>query len=264
MRKTVKRSLFALALALLLAGCSTAPAGEVLTPPTLAPGDSAAPEPVDAVLVDQAPWFATFRVVAGAETGDLVLAANGGSAGEVYTLNTEGLSLDRPVENGELINVYYETVMETYPARFGGVTAVEHTQTERDDRCGLYLQVLEDLWEVDSGLNTDLEELALDLSGLTDLSESEKDALVWQFGNAHGLMPVTATWGELVEEGYIDGDALAWNGRGCLFTLAGSAEEGFSAEKWASGLGAYFFQDCTAQKAADGTWSYEVGAHAIA
>lgn len=77
-------------------------------------------------------------------------------------------------------------------------------------------------------------------------------------------MPITATWEELVEEGRIDGEALTWNGRGCLFTLAGSAEEGFSAEKWASGLGAYFFQDCTAQKAADGTWSYEVGAHAIA
>ena len=264
MRKTVKRSLFALALALLLAGCSTAPAGEVLTPPTLAPGDSAAPEPVDAVLVDQAPWFATFRVVAGAETGDLVLAANGGSAGEVYTLNTEGLSLDRPVENGELINVYYETVMETYPARFGGVTAVEHTQTERDDRCGLYLQVLEDLWETDPGLNTGLEELAVDFSGLTDLTESEKAALAWEFGNAHGLTPITGTWEELVEAGYIDGENLVWNGSGCLFTLTGSAEEGFQAEKWASGLGAYFFTDCTARRSADGTWTYQVGGHAIA
>ena len=264
MRKTVKRSLFALALALLLAGCSTAPAGEVLTPPTLAPGDSASPEPVDAVLVDQAPWFATFRVVAGAETGDLVLAANGGSAGEVYTLNTEGLSLDRPVENGELINVYYETVMETYPARFGGVTAVEHTQTERDDRCGLYLQVLEDLWEVDSGLNTGLEELAVDFSGLTDLTDSEKAALAWEFGSAHGLMPITGTWEELVEQGHIDGENLVWNGSGCLFTLTGSAEEGFQAEKWASGLGAYFFTDCTARKSADGSWTYQVGGHAIA
>ena len=181
-----------------------------------------------------------------------------------YTLNTEGLSLDRPVENGELINVYYETVMETYPARFGGVTAVEHTQTERDDRCGLYLQVLEDLWETDPGLNTGLEELAVDFSGLTDLTESEKAALAWEFGNAHGLTPITGTWEELVEAGYIDGENLVWNGSGCLFTLTGSAEEGFQAEKWASGLGAYFFTDCTARRSADGTWTYQVGGHAIA
>ena len=150
------------------------------------------------------------------------------------------------------------------PGQLGPVYAVSADSGDTDDRCGLYLRVLEDLWETDPALNTDLEELALDLSGLTDLSESEKDALVWQFGNAHGLMPVTATWEELVEEGRIDGEALTWNGRGCLFTLTGSAEEGFSAEKWASGLGAYCFRDCTAQKAADGTWSYEVGAHAIA
>ena len=259
----MRKSLLVLALALLLAGCSAAPAGETLTPPTLAPGDSPAPEPVDAVLVDQAPWFATFRVVAGAETGNLVLAANGGSAGEVYTLSTEGLSLDRPVENGELINVYYEIVLETYPAQFGGVTAVEHTRTERDDRCGLYLQVLEDLQDADPGLNTELEELGVDFSGLTDLTESEKAALAWVFGNAHGLIPITGTWDELVEQGYIDGENLVWNGSGCLFSLTGSAEEGFTAEKWASGLGIYIFSNCTAQQNADGTWSYTVGAEAI-
>lgn len=270
----MRKSLLVLALALLLAGCSAAPAGETLTPPTLAPGDSPAPEPVDAVLVDQAPWFATFRVVAGAETGNLVLAANDGSAGEVYTLSTEGLSLDRPVENGELINVYYEIVLETYPAQFGGVTAVEHTRTERDDRCGLYLQVLEDLWEADPGLNTDLEELGVDFSGLTDLTESEKSALAWVFGNAHGLMPITGTLEEIWEAGYLtpmtepaegqeDSVALYRWENGCLFSLTGSAEEGFTAQKWASGLGAYLFSDCTAVQNADGTWSYTVGAEAI-
>lgn len=273
MRKTVKHSPPVLALALLLAGCSAAPAGETLTPPTLAPADSTAPESIG--LVDQPPWFATFRVVAGAETGDLVLAANGGSAGEVYTLSTEGLTLDRPVENGELINVYYETVMETYPAQFGGVTAVEHTRTDRDDRCGLYLQVLADLWEVDPGLNTDLEELGVDFSGLTDLTESEKSALAWVFGSAHGLMPVTGTLEELWEAGYLTPMAEPAEGQedsvslyrwenGCLFSLTGSAEEGFDAEKWTSGIGAYMFVDCTAVQNADGAWSYEVGAEAIA
>ena len=276
----MKKAVLALALALLLAGCA-APAGEVLTPPTLAPGEtetpaaSGDPDALAGGIVDEPPWFATFRVVAGAESGNLVLARDGDTADQVYTLNTKDLPLDRPVENGELINVYFETVLETFPAQFGGVTAVEHTLTDRDDRCGLYLRVLEDLWAADPGLNTDLEELGVDFSGLTDLSESEKSALAWVFGNAHGLTPVTGTLEELWEagcltpmtepaEGYEDSVALYCWENGCLFSLSGSAEEGFTARKWASGLGAYVFSDCTAQQNADGTWSYTVGAEAIA
>ena len=252
MKKTAL-PLVALCLAL-LAGCG--PADDAAVP-------SEGPTDTSAVLVDGAPWFATFRVVAGAETGELVLAANDGTSGEVYVLNTEGVSLDRPVENGELINVYYEAVMESFPCQFSNVTAVEHTETERDDRCGLYLQVLSDLWEVDPGLNTNLEELAVDLSELTDLSESEKAAVTWAFGNAHGLMPMTGTWEELVEAGYIDGENLSWNGNGCLFTLSGSADGTFQADKWASGLGAYAFGDCTAKMGKDGSWSYTIGYEAI-
>ena len=37
----------------------------------------------------------------------------------------------------------------------------------------------------------------------------------------------------------------------------------FDAQKWRSGLGAYFFGQCLAQKNADGTWSYTVGQEAI-
>ena len=82
-------------------------------------------------------------------------------------------------------------ILETYPAKFGHVTGVTVLEEPADDRCGLYLQVLSDLWEVDTALNTGLEELGVDLSGLTDLAESEKSALAWVFGNAHGLMPIT-------------------------------------------------------------------------
>ena len=135
--------------------------------------------------------------------------------------------------------------------------------------------MLSDLWEVDTALNTGLEELGVDLSGLTDLAESEKSALAWVFGNAHGLMPITGTLEEIWEagyltpmtgpaEGYEDSVALYRWENGCLFSLSGSAEEGFEAQKWASGLGAYFFTDCTARQNADGTWTYEVGAEAIA
>ena len=114
----------------------------------------------------------------------------------------------------------------------------------------------------------------MDLSGLTDLTGSEKSALagVWERPR---LMPITGTLEEIWEagyltpmtgpaEGYEDSVALYRWENGCLFSLSGSAEEGFEAQKWASGLGAYFFTDCTARQNADGTWTYEVGVEAIA
>ena len=267
--KKATRTALLLGLAL-LAGCA-AP-GAVSPAPT--PELTESPEAGATGPVDSAPWFATFRVVSGAETGELVLAANGGTSGEVCVLNTKDLPLDRPVENGELINVYYDLLLETFPAQFGNVSAVEHTRTERDDRCGLYLQVLEDLWAVDEGLNGDITEPGVDLSPVTDLSESEKSAVAWAFGNAHGLTPVEGTLEELWEQGYLtrmtepaegyaDSLALYYWEEGVLFSVSGCARDGFNAQKWRSGLGAYFFQDCTAVQADDGTWTYTVGSEAI-
>lgn len=178
----------------------------------------------------------------------------------------------------------------TFPAQFGNVSAVEHTRTERDDRCGLYLRVLEDLWAVDEGLNGDITKLGVDLSSVTDLSESEKSAVAWAFGNAHGLTPVEGTWDELKEQGYFTAQPLEGDGApegaafyhwedGALFSIRTNEDaawslpdiaEGsppvltaFDAQKWRSGLGAYFFQDCTAVQADDGTWTYTVGSEAI-
>lgn len=258
----MRKSLLVLALALLLAGCSAAPAGE--TPPA-----------AESLSQEEPVAVARCRVVDGVGTDTLVLAGLDGGAGDVYTLGTAELAVEGELTDGAVVEVRFDgAVMESYPAQFGGVTAVEHTRTERDDRCGLYLQVLEDLWEADPGLNTDLEELGVDFSGLTDLTESEKSALAWVFGNAHGLMPITGTLEEIWEAGYLtpmtepaegqeDSVALYRWENGCLFSLTGSAEDGFDAEKWTSGIGAYMFVDCTVRQNADGTWTYEVGAEAI-
>lgn len=253
----MKRKLLAAAgaLVLLLSACGRPDTGQMAR--TAEPTSTGS-----AVLANGSPWFATFQVVDTYENGTtLLLAGNGGGAGEVYGLNVADRELDAPVLDGELINVYFETVMESYPARFGGVSGIEHTTAARDDRCGLYLQVLEELWAVDPGLDTGIVELGVDLSGVTDLSEAEKAAVAHRFGEKHGLMPVTGTWEELCEQGYIDRENLFWE-KGCLFTITGTAEA-FDAEKWASGWDAYYFLDCTGEQGRDGTWIYEVGAEAI-
>ena len=252
----------------LLAGCAPAQEGSGQPAPTPS-------EPVDG------PCGVTSeicKVVDGAENGELVLA--GEDAGELYTLTVGDIPVHGALVDGATVEIVFDgTIMESWPARLGGVEDIVVRDEPVDDRCGLYLQVLEDLWEVDPGLNEDLEELGVDFSGLTDLTEGEKAALTWVFGNTHGLMPITGTWEELVEQGYIDGKELYWE-KGCLFSIAldpdvvwnlpdlGEGVEppvylAFSAQKWASGLGAYFFGDCVATKSEDGTWTYTVGSEAI-
>ena len=71
--------------------------------------------------------------------------------GDVYTLDTEGLAVDGPLADGAMVEVGFDgMILETYPAKFGHVTGVTVLEEPADDRCGLYLQVLSDLWEVDT------------------------------------------------------------------------------------------------------------------
>ena len=276
---------------LLLTGCGKdLPDEEIAELPKETPSDA----PVDVVIEDSAPWFATFRIVDGAEDGNLLLAKNGDSAGEVYRLSVNNMELDFTPQDGQLINVYFESVMESFPAQFGGVSAVELTKEDPDDRCGLYLQVLEDLWGKDVALNDGLEVLGLDLSGLTHLCDAEKSAVAHRFGELHGLEVVTGTLEQLVEQGYITATPLMMDGagvqepkgyfyewkNGILYSIDTDEDavwhlpmltEGeqppvltaFSAQKWRSSLGAYGFSNCSAQRSEDGSWRYTIGAEFI-
>ena len=137
------------------------------------------------------------------------------------------------------------------------------------------VDVLNDLWEVDPSLNDGITELGVDLSG-TSLPESEQAAVAYAFGSAHGLMAMEGTYQDFVDSGYIDGEALFWKD-GCLFSVKETQDENpvtfnlpsfgpgdempdysgvrFDAEKWRSGLGAYFFTDCTAVRNGGGQWA---------
>ena len=155
----------------------------------------------------------------------------------------------------------------------------EQSTPIQEDVCELYLDVLEDLWNIDSGLNSGISQIGIDLSELSHLTEVEKDTVMSEFASKHNLPYIVGTWEELCEQGHIDKDNLYWKD-GLFFSIKTNEDaewnlpnrkEGdsvpeltaFDAQKWRSGLGAYFFGQCTAQKNADGKWSYTVGQEAI-
>ncbi len=264
-------------------------------------------EPAGASAEEQEESTTLCRVVS-EEDGTLLLAEMGSTGMFALSLEQQDMTLDGKdfdpsapgaygtLPAGTLVGTtvqvtYTGGIQESWPLGFSGVTALAFSTEEFNDLGALYLRVLEDLWEVDTGLNSDLAVVGVDLSG-TSLSYTERSAVAYAFGVAHGVTAVEGTWDELVEQGYITGEALEGGGDaqfyqwedGCLFTIEESDEPvvfsmpslgpgetvpgydavAFDAQKWRSSLGAYFFSDCTAVSNGDGHWdSYTVGAEMI-
>lgn len=238
-----------------------------------------------------------YKIVDGAESGKLVLA--GENSGDVMTLNAKNVPVfldGEPADASALMDgmtaeIHHSgMILESYPGMFGEVEAIHvysiGTKNQVGgtlfDICGLYLKVLEDLWEVDIGLNNGAEMVSIDLSEAPgDISESEESAIAWIFGNKHGVMAINFTMEELKKEGYLTAaggskDLYQWD-NGVLFTITGNREEGempdaynglrtieFNAMKWRSPLGAYMFMGCKAVWPQIGTWSdYTIDSQAI-
>ena len=237
------------------------------------------------------PYRMTCRIVDGAESGQLLLAEHGDDATSVYTLSMDTLTFEPqfkdPLRNGQLIDVYYGAFTEGWPMNFGGVTAIEIVEGGFDDRCVLYLDVLEDLWEIDSGLNGGVEVIGVDLSQ-TSLSPAEQSAVAWIFAENHGANLAEGSLENLTEQGYITATPISSTGsgtdlsepkfyfheweNGIHFSIAEQPMEGtynltpvtFDAQKWRSSLGAYWFCDCSAVQSALGEWSdYHIGSEMI-
>ncbi len=205
-------------------------------------------------------------------TGSTLLIAP--EEGELFTVGTEELKITDAagkkmeadkLKPGMLVEVEYDgTALEIYPAILSGASSLRVTD-DGDDRIGLYMDVMRELWQRDDGLNGGAEVLAFDLTGAENLNEGEKAAFLYLAMNEFGVDTRKGTFDELREEGLIDKDELNFE-TGLLITF--STEDvtdnsfKFKASKWRSGLGAYFFEDCAATLK-DGEWSYTIGAEAI-
>lgn len=295
----MKKLLSLLLSALLLSGCTPAPG----------PSPAAEPSPSPSGLSqDEVPDWVSCRIVDGGAEGELLLAeldhplndrelshADGRS---VYRLSLNNVSVyldGEPAQPSDLRDgmsvelSFNGAVAESFPAQLGEVYELRAWSIGTPqcpgggyfDLCGLYLQVLSDLWDKDPGLNSGISTAGLDLSQAPGgLLDSEKSALCWRFGELHGVEVIQGTYEELAEEGYftpvaggLEYPLYQWED-GCLFSLtaAGGHEEEayslpvlfFDAQKWRSPLGAYYFGDCSAGWPEMGTWSgYQVGSEAI-
>ncbi len=219
------------------------------------------------------------RIVDGAAEGELLLAAQRGEGDALYrlTVGDTAVLLDgQPADAGQLrdgmlLTVEYTgSVLETYPAMLEGVTALRAVTAGQNDRCGLVLQAFEDLWAEDSGLNGDIAYMGFEIGETLVPEASEREGIAWRFAELHGAQPLTGSWQQLADEGYIDAENLYWED-GLFFSFTPTENKDqkedqlfFTAQKWRSGLGALFFVDCTARRDASGGWQYEAGGFAIA
>ena len=239
----------------------------------------------------------SLRIVDGAATGQLVLA--GERESDVYTLDMKDIKvfLDgkkadaSALEDGMMAEIVHSGwIQTTYPGQFSDVYEVRvySLGSEKNpggsyyDVCGLYLQVLEDLWNADPGLNSEIQYISVDLTDAPgNLTDGEKAAIAWIFGGKHGVQALTLSSQELQEQGYfteivytgtglpISSDdnrpkAYLWED-GVLFTIIDNMGQDavsyslpvikFNAWKWRTPLGAYWFSNCSAVWPQMGTWS---------
>lgn len=232
------------------------------------------------------------RVITAEDTA-LLLAKHGGERGEIYHLDLSALPAEAQIpdtlQSGQVVEITYSGLLqETYPARPADPRSITVNEYGFDDRCDLYLRVLEDLWKTDAGLNENVALIGVDLSA-TSLPGSEQSAIAWAFAARHNAEAVEGTLEYLTENGYISATPISatnsgtgltdprhyfyhWE-NGCHFSITEQPmEEGtyslvpvtFDAQKWRSSLGAYFFCDCTSVQSALGEWSdYTIGSEMI-
>ncbi len=287
---------FALVTAILtaasLAGCKAAPSAQSPSEPSSL-----------SALPSDSTQSLTLTLVDGAETGNLVLA--GESAGEVYTLTAADIPVfldGEPADasallDGQTVEVCFDSIQETYPGKFSQVQQLrvwslgsnEQPCGSLFDLCGLYLQVLEDLWATDEGLNQNVSLISVDLTQAPgELTQAQQQAIAYIFASRHNAKPLTLSYKELGEQGYLgEPEILEQNEpfyaegfqNGLLFSIE-AAEEGegkffsrpviqFRAQKYRGPLGADFFDDCSAVWPQCGSWQggkdpgYKVGSHGI-
>lgn len=254
-----KPAALAISLLLLLSAC--APLGPKAPTDESGSSDASAPQAEAVMACKLVSIGDNYLVLAGEASGEVYVLA---PPEDLYDMDFSPVAADA-LKAGQTVEVGYSgLVMETFPAQFYEPQYLR-IAGEGEDLVGLYSAVIDDLWAASPALNEDAKIMAFDLSGVTNLSDTEKRALIWLMSNKYQADCIQSTFETLYDEGYIDKEQMCFT-NGLLFKITmseeGSKSFGFSAEKWRSGLGAYYFDQCTAKKS-NGQWDYSIGGEAI-
>ena len=145
---------------------------------------------------------------------------------------------------------------------YGGETGDIHVDSSPGEESlqVLYMKVLDILFESDYG-DAMLDIIAIDLSGLTNVTDTVKQAIFDELSAKTSVPCIQATFEELEEMGYIK-DGLTFE-NGFLLTIrsddksANATSFHFSARKWKNVVRAVIYEDCLAIYDGSG-WQYDV------
>jgi hypothetical protein len=202
------------------------------------------------------------------ETGDYLLVAPNEDTNEARSsdkisvsllnaklVNKEGtdINLDELLVGDILIITYDGAIMESYPAQ---ITASKVELIDHNNLLDGYLALIDDIYQMDNGLNGEIEMIAFDTSQWINLTNIGKEIIFAQVKESYGFEVIEGTYEELVEQELIEEENLYFP-KGILIKLSNmeynkdKEKITCAISKWRSGLGAIGSEDVTAEY--DGT-----------
>lgn len=167
-----------------------------------------------------------------------------------------GINLN-DLKAGDMVKIAYNGIIaESYPAQ---ITASEVEVTGHNIIIDGYLALIDDIYQEDSGLNSDITMIALDTTDWVELTDIEKVIIFTEMKKVYGVDIIEGTFDELSEQGLIDKDVLLFP-NGILITISkinyDKEKEKItcSIKKWRGGDGAVGSDDVTA-KYKDEKWT---------
>ena len=144
----------------------------------------------------------------------ILLASMAEDAGptDIYQVNVENTDIKAAdgsdafvadLKRSMLVDIVFDgTIMESFPMQLGNIEKLI-IKSQGEDIAGLYKKVIDDLFQVDPGLNDNISILAFDFTKVTNITEAEKSALIYIIGNTYKTEAFAATYDELYEQGYM-------------------------------------------------------------
>ncbi len=170
--------------------------------------------------------------------------------GDTLIYDKDGRSIElKDLKDGDIVEIAYDgIIMESYPAQISSYS-IKIMDTLLVDG---YLSLIDDIYNEDTGLNSDIGIIAIDTEEMTNLSELEKEKLLANIKDKYNMEVKKGTFDELAEEGLIDKENLYFE-NGILIKITKPVFDEKAQkitcgiEKWRSGLGAIGSNDVTAQ-----------------